>query len=66
MLGSALALSFGSLGSGLACMHACMQAPWKPSGYLQEGRGGPVGSSRMRAVVPTMFCESDEKDPLIR
>jgi hypothetical protein len=23
MLGSALALSFGSLGSGLACMHAC-------------------------------------------
>jgi hypothetical protein len=51
MLGSALALAFGSLGSGLACM----QAPWKPSGYLQDG---PVGSSRMRAVVPTMFRES--------
>ena len=37
-----------------------MQAPWKPGGYLQEGRGGPVESSSMRAVVPTIFCESDD------
>lgn len=41
-------------------MHACMQAPWKPSGYLQDC---PVESSKMRAVVPTILCESDGMRP---
>ena len=35
-----------------------LQAPCKLGGYVQEGRGGPTGSSHTRPAVPTEALRS--------